>query len=203
MAADVLDEIERSYRRSKLRQSGQPSAARAPRRSPRTGASKWAGEAYLRTWSAASGIPHAVCRLGNVYGPRQSPHGEAGVVAIFTYRLHARRSPRLFGRGTPTRDYVHVSDVVAALMAASGHAGIYNVATGVETDVATILRMLQETAGTTIEPELAPLREGELERSCLDPSTARDRLGWTAQVPLERGLQETYAALVAEFEAAG
>jgi UDP-glucose 4-epimerase len=163
------------------------------------GASKWAGEAYIRTWSAASGIPHAVCRLGNVYGPRQSPHGEAGVVSIFAYQLHTGRSPKIFGYGHPTRDYVHVVDVVGALMAASGIAGTFNVATGTETDVLALWRVLKETSGSSVEPDLAPLREGELERSCMDPSRARQVLGWSAGIPLEQGLRETYAALVEEF----
>jgi UDP-glucose 4-epimerase len=164
------------------------------------GASKWAGEAYIRTWSAASGIPHAVCRLGNVYGPRQSPHGEAGVVSIFTHHLHTGRSPKVFGYGKPTRDYVHVLDVVSALRAASGIAGTFNVATGVETDVMTVWGMLAQASGARVEPELAPLREGELERSCMDPSLARRELGWEAQIPLEQGLRETYDALIDEFK---
>ena len=116
------------------------------------GASKWAAEAYVRTWSLSSGIPHAVCRLGNVYGPRQSPHGEAGVVAIFTGHLNEGRAPNLYGHGKPTRDYIYVSDVVSALRAASGRRGVYNVATGVETDVAGIWRGLSETAGIELEP---------------------------------------------------
>ncbi len=165
------------------------------------GASKWAGEAYVRTWSAATGIPHAVCRLGNVYGPRQSSDGEAGVVAIFTRHLFAGRSPKLFGYGKPTRDYVHVSDVVAALRAASGTAGTFNVATGVETDVMTVWKLLGAVSGSSVEPELAPLRAGELERSCMDPSKARGELGWSAQTPLEQGLRETYEALVEELAA--
>lgn len=164
------------------------------------GASKWAGEAYLNTWSAASGVPHAVCRLGNVYGPRQSPHGEAGVVSIFTYHLHSGRRPKVFGYGKPTRDYVHVLDVVSALRAASGVAGTFNVATGIETDVATVWSALAKAAGADVEPELAPLREGELERSCMDPSRARRELGWEAQIPIEQGLLDTYRALVEEFE---
>ena len=84
------------------------------------GASKLAAEAYVRSWSAAHGVPNAVMRLGNIYGPRQTPHGEAGVVAIFSYRLWAGEPCTLFGHGSPTRDYVHVLDVVAALRAASG-----------------------------------------------------------------------------------
>ncbi len=164
------------------------------------GASKWAGEAYVKTWSAASGVPHAVCRLGNVYGPRQSPHGEAGVVAIFTHHLHSGRSPKLFGEGRPTRDYVHVADVVAALRAASGVAGTFNVATGVETDVMTVWNALSQASGSDVQPTMAPLREGELQRSCMDPSRARRELGWEAGIPLEQGLRGTYEALVAEFE---
>ncbi|HEY2537792.1 MAG TPA: SDR family NAD(P)-dependent oxidoreductase [Solirubrobacteraceae bacterium] len=164
------------------------------------GASKWAGEAYIRTWSASSGIPHAVCRLGNVYGPRQSPYGEAGVVSIFTHHLHVGRSPKVYGHGRPTRDYVHVMDVVSALRAASGTSGTFNIATGVETDVMTVWSTLVAVSGADIEPELAPLREGELERSCMDPTRARDELAWKAQIPLDRGLRETYDALIDEFE---
>ncbi|HEX3511214.1 MAG TPA: NAD-dependent epimerase/dehydratase family protein [Solirubrobacteraceae bacterium] len=167
------------------------------------GASKWAGEAYVRTWALASGIPHAVCRLGNVYGPRQSPHGEAGVVAIFTHHLYTDRAPRLYGHGRPTRDYVYVSDVVAALLAASGKGGVYNVATATETDVATIWRELSAAAGKQIEPELADLRPGELQHSCLDISRAERELGWRPQVSIEEGLRLTYDALIAEFAARG
>ncbi|HEV7805209.1 MAG TPA: GDP-mannose 4,6-dehydratase [Solirubrobacteraceae bacterium] len=165
------------------------------------GASKWAAEAYLVTWREASGIPHSVCRLGNVYGPRQSPHGEAGVVAIFTHHLWKGIPPKLFGDGHPTRDYVHVSDVVAALIAASGAGGTYNVATGTEVDVRTIFESLRATAGVQLEAVLAPLRTGELERSCLDPSRAARELGWHAVVGLDDGLASTYHALVDEFHA--
>jgi UDP-glucose 4-epimerase len=165
------------------------------------GASKWAGEAYLVTWREASGIPHSICRLGNVYGPRQSPHGEAGVVAIFSHHLWQRIPPKLFGEGRPTRDYVHVSDVVAAMLAASGVGGTYNVATGIERDVRTVFESLRATAGVHLDPVLAPLRSGELERSCLDPSRAARELGWRAAVDLESGLAATYRSLVGEFAA--
>ncbi|HSZ70765.1 MAG TPA: NAD-dependent epimerase/dehydratase family protein [Solirubrobacteraceae bacterium] len=166
------------------------------------GASKWAGEAYVNTWSLSGGIPHAVCRLGNVYGPRQSPHGEAGVVAIFSHHLHVGKAPKLYGHGKPTRDYVYVGDVVRALLAASGHRGTYNVATGVETDVLTIWRELSAAAGAQIEPELADLRPGELQHSRLDASRAARELGWRAEVPIAEGLRRTYAALVEEFRGA-
>jgi UDP-glucose 4-epimerase len=163
------------------------------------GASKWAAESYVKTWSLSSGVPHAVCRLGNVYGPRQSPHGEAGVVAIFANHLYTDRTPKLYGQGEPTRDYVYVGDVVSALLAASGRTGTYNIATGVETDVATIWRELSVAAGKQIEPQLADLRPGELEHSCLDSSRAHSELGWHAQMSIAEGLTETYRSLVEEF----
>jgi UDP-glucose 4-epimerase len=166
------------------------------------GASKWAAEAYVKTWSQSSGVPHAVCRLGNVYGPRQSPHGEAGVVAIFSDHLHSGKTPKMFGHGKPTRDYVYVGDVVSALMAANGASGTFNIATGVETDVLTLWNVLKAAAGSDIEPQLADLRPGELKRSCLDTSLVERELGWRAAMPVEEGLQRTYAALVEEFQAA-
>jgi UDP-glucose 4-epimerase len=164
------------------------------------GASKLAGEAYVRTWAAATGSPHAICRLGNVYGPAQSPHGEAGVVAIFARHLYLNQAPRLFGFGQPTRDFVHVTDVVRALQAAVGTEGIFNIGTGVETDVATIWRVLAEAASTDLEPVLEPLREGELSRSCIDPSLAKARLRWQPTMPLNAGLRTTLGALMAELE---
>jgi UDP-glucose 4-epimerase len=164
------------------------------------GASKWAAEAYVSTWSRSSGIPHAVCRLGNVYGPRQNPHGEAGVVAIFTHQLHAGQAPKLYGHGKPTRDYVYVEDVVSALLAAVGRSGTYNIATGVETDVMTIWKELRAAAGSDLEPQLADLRPGELRHSRLDISRAERELGWTPKVEIADGLRKTYASLMEEFE---
>jgi UDP-glucose 4-epimerase len=108
----------------------------------------------------------------------------------------------MFGHGKPTRDYVYVGDVVAALIAANGKRGTFNVATGVETDVLTLWNVLKDAAGSDVEPQLAELRPGELQRSCLDSSRAERELGWRAQVPIEAGLKRTYAALVEEFQAA-
>jgi UDP-glucose 4-epimerase len=175
------------------------------------GASKWAAEAYVKTWSLSSGIPHAVCRLGNVYGPRQSPHGEAGVVAIFSNHLYTGKAPKLYGHGRPTRDYIYVGDVVSALLAASGRAGTYNVATSVETDVITIWRELQQIAQETkapggiedpgaLEPELADLRPGELQHSRLAIARAETELGWRPQVTIADGLKLTYEQLVKGFQ---
>jgi UDP-glucose 4-epimerase len=167
------------------------------------GASKWAAEAYVNTWREGSRLSHAICRLANVYGPRQNPHGEAGVVAVFSHCLWRGASPTLFGFGKPTRDYVHVHDVARALLAAVGQAGVFNVSTGVETDVATVFESLRTAAGMALQGELAPLRPGELERSCIDPSRAREQLGWEAEVGLEEGLAATYRALTDEFELEG
>lgn len=164
------------------------------------GASKWAAEAYVKTWANSSRLPHAVLRFGNVYGARQSPHGEAGVVAIFTHALWRGEQPRMFGYGKPTRDYVHVADVTVAMLVSTGSRGTFNIATGIETPVSKLYTILATTAGSNIEPLQLPLREGELERSCMDPSHASAALGWRSKVELEDGLERTYRELVAEFE---
>ncbi len=165
------------------------------------GASKWAAEAYVNTWANSSSLPHAVLRLGNIYGPRQSPHGEAGVVAIFSHALWAGERPRMYGHGKPTRDYVHVADVVEAMLRASGTRGTFNIATGIETSVRQLYSLLADAAGASVEPESLPLREGELERSCIDASHAREVLGWDARIPVAEGLAQSYRELVAGFEA--
>lgn len=166
------------------------------------GASKWAAEAYLNTWSLSSGVPHTICRLGNVYGPRQSPHGEAGVVSIFSLHLYKGTSPKIYGHGRPTRDYVYVSDVVRALIASSGTQGTFNIATSIETDVSTLWQELKEISGSDAEPELADLRPGELQRSRLSITKAEAALGWRPEVKISQGLRLTYEALLAEFQAA-
>lgn len=164
------------------------------------GASKLAAEAYVNTWSLSSGLPCGICRLGNVYGPRQSPHGEAGVVAIFSGCLHEGRAPKIFGHGKPTRDYVYVQDVVSALIACSGRKGTYNIATSAETDVATLWEELKRMSGSELQPQLADLRPGELQKSRLDISRAERELHWAPQVDIKEGLRRTYTALLQEFE---
>jgi UDP-glucose 4-epimerase len=163
------------------------------------GASKWAAESYVKTWSLSSAVPNAVTRLGNVYGPRQNPHGEAGVVAIFSQKLYSGETPKLYGHGKPTRDYIYVGDVVSAMRACAGKRGTYNVATGVETDVMTVWTELERIAGVEIEPELVDLREGELRHSCLDASKAQRELGWRPRVSIADGLRMTYESLAQEF----
>jgi UDP-glucose 4-epimerase len=157
------------------------------------GTSKLCGEEYLATWNRLYGTSHVALRLGNVYGPRQAPHGEAGVVAIFMGLLRDGGTPTIFGDGSQTRDYVYVADVVAAMLAARGHpGGVFNVGTGVETSVLDLHRAIRTATGIDREPTFAPARLGELQRSSLDPSLAAGELGWRAGHPLAHGLAETW-----------
>jgi UDP-glucose 4-epimerase len=157
------------------------------------GASKLAGEAYVSTWGRLYEMPNVVLRLGNVYGPRQNPHGEAGVVAIFAGRLLDGEQPFLRGEGKPSRDYVYVTDVAAAFVAAAdgARAGTYNVGTGRETSTARLLEVLQEAAGTAIEPRQVELLPGELQASALDSSLIERELGWRPTVEIDSGLRQT------------
>jgi UDP-glucose 4-epimerase len=157
------------------------------------GASKLAAEAYVATWARLYGTPNVVLRLGNVYGPRQEPHGEAGVVAIFSRSLLAGKPPELRGEGTPTRDYVHVTDVARSFVAAAEaeRAGTYNVGTGRETSTARVLEILQAAAGTSLEPARVELKAGELAASALDSSRIERELGWRATIDAETGLRQT------------
>jgi UDP-glucose 4-epimerase len=158
------------------------------------GASKLAGEAYVATWGRFHGIPNTILRLGNVYGQRQSPHGEAGVVAIFSDRLLGGTQPTVYGDGTQTRDYVHVADVADAFSVAAERpvGGAFNVGRGTEVSVLEILAELQDAAGTSLEPRFEPLRAGELTRSALDPAAIAAKLGWRARIGLRDGLRDTF-----------
>ena len=157
------------------------------------GASKLAGEEYLATYNRLHDAHHVALRYGNVYGPRQDPHGEAGVVAIFMGLLADGGTPRIFGDGRQTRDYVFVADVVDATLAALDHdGGVLNVGTGRETSVLELLDAISEAAGVRREPEFAPARLGELQRSVLDTGLAERELGWRAQRSLDEGLRATW-----------
>jgi UDP-glucose 4-epimerase len=157
------------------------------------GVSKLAGEEYLAAYNRLYRTGHVSLRYGNVYGPRQDPHGEAGVVAIFMNKLREGGTPRIFGDGRQTRDYVFVADVVAATLAAAGHAGgVFNVGTGSETSVLDLYERIQRAAGVEREPEFADARPGELQRSVLDPSLAGRELGWTPRHSLDDGLAATW-----------
>ncbi|MGZ4370056.1 MAG: NAD-dependent epimerase/dehydratase family protein [Gaiellaceae bacterium] len=158
------------------------------------GVSKLSGEEYLAAYNRLYGTNHVSLRFGNVYGPRQDPKGEAGVVAIFMNRLREGGTPKIFGEGTQTRDYVYVGDVVAASLAAAEHSGgVLNVGSGVETSVLDLYERIQRVAGVTREAEFAEARAGELQRSVLDPSLARAELGWVPRHSLDEGLAETWA----------
>ena len=160
--------------------------------------SKYAGELYLRSMTKLHGLSTAYIAPANVYGPRQDPHGEAGVVAIFCQRLLAGDSTRVFGEGTNTRDYVYVEDVVDAFWRAAAlddpqlaerTAGMrFNIGTGVETTDRQLHTLVAEAAGVADDPEYAPARLGDVPRSCLDPSRAKELLGWKPQVSLAQGI---------------
>jgi UDP-glucose 4-epimerase len=168
-----------------------------PRPMSAYGQSKFCAEAYCGWSERLYGLPSVTLRYGNVYGPRQDPHGEAGVIAIFCGKLIAGERPRIFGDGRQTRDYAYVGDIVAANLAAAAHPeahGAYNVGTGVESSVLEVVAALREAAGTDegeFEPEFAPARPGELQRSSLDVTRARAELGFSAETDLVSGLRST------------
>ncbi len=157
------------------------------------GASKVASELFLGVWRAAHGITFTALRYGNVYGPRQDPHGEAGVVAIFAGRLLGGEPCTINGDGGQTRDYVFVADVARAnlLAAERRHDGPVNVGTGVETDVNRLYQVLADAAGVRAAATHGPGKAGEQRRSCLDASAAARVLGWRPEVGIEDGLRRT------------
>ena len=157
------------------------------------GTSKLAGEEYLRMCNRLYETKHVCLRFGNVYGPRQDPHGEAGVVAIFLGALQGGKQAQIFGEGTQTRDYVYVGDVARATVSAIGQdGGVFNVGTGRETSVVELYELCRRAAGSDVEAVHAPARLGELQRSFLDPTRAAAELGFTPMVGLEDGLQATW-----------
>jgi UDP-glucose 4-epimerase len=162
------------------------------------GQSKHAAEGYVALYARLHGLPAISLRYSNVYGPRQDPAGEGGVVAIFCGKLLDGATPTVFGDGTQTRDYVYVGDVVAANLAAADSAaqGAVNVGTGVETTVLELAGALRELGdGRPFSPEHAPERPGELHRSAIDPARARELLGWEPRTTLGEGLRRTLATL--------
>jgi UDP-glucose 4-epimerase len=157
------------------------------------GQSKFAAEGYCALFERLHGLSTISLRYGNVYGPRQDPLGEAGVVAIFCGRLLAGERPIVFGDGLQTRDYVHVDDVVTANLAAAGSdvPGSFNIGTGVETTVLQLVEALAPLAGAPFEPEHEAERPGEVRRIALDSTRAREALGWEPVVGIEDGLTQT------------
>jgi UDP-glucose 4-epimerase len=162
------------------------------------GQGKHAAEGYCALYQRLHGLSTVSLRYGNVYGPRQDVHGEAGVVAIFCGCLVESRTPTVFGDGRQTRDWVYVSDVVRANLLAAGSTltGPVNVGHGRETAVLDLIEALNDVSGGEMpEPRFAPERPGEVRRSCLDVTRARQELGWEAQVPLREGLRRTLTGL--------
>jgi UDP-glucose 4-epimerase len=157
------------------------------------GVSKMTGELYLAYYSMAFGMRYVALRYANVYGPRQSTKGEAGVVAIFISQLLAGKPPTINGDGKQTRDYVFVGDVVRANVAAleTSHVGGINIGTGRETDVVTLWRMLQQRAHSKVEAVHGPAKAGEQMRSSLENSLALRVLNWRPERGLEEGLTQT------------
>jgi UDP-glucose 4-epimerase len=164
--------------------------------------SKLSAEYYLAYYGRLHGIDHVAMRFGNVYGPRQDPHGEAGVVAIFCNRILEGKPLTIFGDGLQTRDYVYVGDVAQAVFLGATHeipkpervdARAFNVGTGIGTSVVDLAKLLQEAAGSDAEIIFAARRPGEQQESFLDAGKARKLLGWSPQVSLSEGLAKTFA----------
>ena len=166
------------------------------------GVSKLAGERYLYFFHAQYGLSYAALRYANVYGPRQDPHGEAGVVAIFSGNLADNLPSTINGSGEQTRDYVHVEDVACAnVLALENDApdGAYNIGTGVETSVTELYMLLQKVSGKGLPPEHGPAKPGEQLRSCVDSSKAEKHLGWQPQMALDEGLENTFRFFSAPY----
>jgi len=155
--------------------------------------SKHTVEHYLHLAHLESSLSYAVLGYSNVYGPRQSPKGEAGVVAIFTRQMLQGEHPTIFGKGDKTRDYVYVADVVMANILAMEKSinGVYNIGTGVETSDQEMFDLLAGLTGYKVNPYYAPVRKGEIYKICLDCSKAQKEIGWQPQFLLREGLRET------------
>ncbi len=159
------------------------------------GASKYAAETYLELYGRLYGLAYTILRYANVYGPRQDPHGEAGVVAIFSEMLLSGESPSIFGDGSKTRDYVCVEDIAEAnvLAIGKGNDRIYNVGTGQQITDDEIFRAVRDAVGVAIEPTYTDFRKGEVRHIALDASRIRRDLGWSAKTPLEVGIPKAVA----------
>jgi UDP-glucose 4-epimerase len=165
------------------------------------GVAKLATEAYLFFYKVQYGIDYVALRYANVYGPRQDPHGEAGVVAIFCGRMLEGKPSTIFGDGEQTRDYIFVGDVARANVAALGAkaSGAFNIGTGVETSVNQLYGALASAAGVKAPPSHAPARPGEQRRSVISPARAAQALGWRPDVALDDGLERTFTFFKERF----
>lgn len=158
------------------------------------GIAKFSCEMYIRFYEKVCGFKPAILRYGNVYGPRQDPSGEAGVIAIFLTKMLKGEDVVIFGDGNQTRDYIYVGDVVKinVLLLENERTGVYNVGTGRETSVNELYEMLKSITGIKVGVRYAPRREGELSRSALECRKAKLELNWTPSISLEEGLRLTY-----------
>jgi UDP-glucose 4-epimerase len=158
------------------------------------GVAKLCAEHYIGLYNRIYGTHHSVLRLANVYGPRQDPVGEAGVIAVFCARVLAGKQPLVYGDGTQTRDFVYVGDVVRAFVAAADNcrSGILNVGTGTETSVLDLIAVIGAIAGRAVTPEFAARRPGELLRSAVEPGLAFGELGWRPSTALIDGVRNVY-----------
>jgi UDP-glucose 4-epimerase len=165
------------------------------------GTSKLCAEQYLGLYQRLYDMPTMALRFGNVYGPRQDPHGEAGVIAIFCGKYFTGGRPKVFGDGIQTRDYIFVGDLVQAIIAAgdSTETGAVNIGTEEETTVLDLIDAIRDAGGSDnpFEPEFAPARLGEIERSCLAVAKARDVLGWRSSTNVREGIAQTLASVAA------
>ena len=162
------------------------------------GISKYCAEQYLRLFNRLHAGHHIALRLGNVYGPRQDPHGEAGAVAIFCGHVARGEAPTIYGDGKQTRDYIYIADVVNAFLAAADYAGdeaVFNIGTGNATAVGDLLDIINAAAGTAIAPKFAPARAGESRDSALDSTKAAAELNWTPGTSIAAGIRQTYQQL--------
>jgi UDP-glucose 4-epimerase len=156
------------------------------------GVAKYCAENYLNYFKRLYGIERVILRYANVYGPRQDPLGEAGVVAIFTGKILKGEKPVIYGDGTQTRDYIYVEDVVKAnVLALEGKEGIYNIGTGKETSVNELIEVFSKVLGREIKSEYAPPRKGEVHRISLGADMAKKELGFVPKYSLEEGLKKT------------
>jgi UDP-glucose 4-epimerase len=168
-------------------------ATRAP-----YGISKYCAEQYLMLFNRLHAGCHVALRLANVYGPRQDPRGEAGVIAIFCGQVARGETPTIYGDGKQTRDYIYVADVVDAFVAATGYTGteaVFNIGTGTPTAVIELLDIINSAAGTAIEPKHAPARAGESRHVALDCARAAVELNWVPRTSAEEGIRHTYQQL--------
>jgi UDP-glucose 4-epimerase len=178
---------------------GEPSTLPADEQTPIQplspyGVSKYCAEQYIEYFHRMYGLETVILRYANVYGPRQDPSGEAGVVGIFARRILLGQPCIVYGDGEQTRDFVFVDDVAQAnILAMQGPPGTFNIGTGVETSLNQLLAAFERVVGHPVAREYAPARAGEVQRIALNAEKARHELGWNPSVPLEDGLAQTLA----------